>query len=337
MKFGPVPVSDALGAILAHSTQAAERPYDMQMSYRIPKGTALTADHIADLQAWDHATVVVAILEPGDMGENEAAGVLGQALIGDSAGLYLSKAATGRVNVFASAAGLACINADVITAFNNINPMITVATVPPHHRMAADGMVATVKIIAYGVPGADVDKAMDVGPVLSLAAPQYVMATLIETQITHAAQDTPVKGRRVMQARLQRLGMQLTARVVVRHDAAALAQAIRDAPGEVVLILTASATSDPADVGPSALRLAGGDVTRFGMPVDPGNLLFLGALGAKPVIGLPGCARSPVLNGADWVLERVVCGVGVTSADIAGMGVGGLLKESPSRVRPRKA
>ena len=54
------------------------------------------------------------------------------------------------------------------------------------------------------------------------------------------------------------------------------------------------------------------------------------------MIGLPGCARSPALNGADWVLERVVCGVEVTSRDIAAMGVGGLLKESPARGRPRE-
>ena len=43
------------------------------------------------------------------------------------------------------------------------------------------------------------------------------------------------------------------------------------------------------------MRLAGGRVIRFGIPVDPGNLLFLGNIGTRPVIGLPGCARSPAL------------------------------------------
>ena len=104
----------------------------------------------------------------------------------------------------------------------------------------------------------------------------------------------------------------------------------------MALILTASATSDPADVAPAGLIAAGGVLTRFGMPVDPGNLLFLGDLGDQPVIGLPGCARSHALNGADWVLERVACGLQVTSADIAAMGVGGLLKEIPSRPQPRE-
>jgi molybdenum cofactor cytidylyltransferase len=123
-----------------------------------------------------------------------------------------------------------------------------------------------------------------------------------------------------------------------RIDEADLATALQlAADADLILILTASATSDPGDVAPAALRRAGGMVERFGMPVDPGNLLFLGQLGRTPVIGLPGCARSPALNGADWVMERVICGVPIGGADIAAMGVGGLLKEIPQRGRLREA
>jgi molybdenum cofactor cytidylyltransferase len=104
----------------------------------------------------------------------------------------------------------------------------------------------------------------------------------------------------------------------------------------LILILTGSATSDLRDTAPEALRKAGGKVVHFGMPVDPGNLLFMGRLGRVPVIGLPGCAKSPALNGADWVLERVMCGVPVTARAISAMGVGGLLKEIPSRPKPRE-
>ena len=112
---------------------------------------------------------------------------------------------------------------------------------------------------------------------------------------------------------------------------------MRELPGDLALILTGSATSDLHDTAPQAVRAAGGLVERFGMPVDPGNLLFLGRLQGRPVIGLPGCARSPALNGADWVLERLACGLAVTGEDIAAMGVGGLLKEIPSRPQPREA
>ena len=131
------------------------------------------------------------------------------------------------------------------------------------------------------------------------------------------------------------MGISLSPRMIVPHRDAPLAQAVLEATGDFIFILTASATSDTHDVAPNAVREAGGTVTAYGMPVDPGNLLFFGALGDKPVIGLPGCARSPALNGADWVMERLICGVALTQADISQMGVGGLLKEIPTRPRPR--
>jgi molybdenum cofactor cytidylyltransferase len=86
---------------------------------------------------------------------------------------------------------------------------------------------------------------------------------------------------------------------------------------------------------PAAIEASGGRITRFGMPVDPGNLLVLGERNGKPIIGLPGCARSPKINGFDWVLQRVLADIPVGNADIAAMGVGGLLGEIPSRPQPR--
>ena len=72
------------------------------------------------------------------------------------------------------------------------------------------------------------------------------------------------------------------------------------------------------------------------MPVDPGNLLLIGNAGGVPVLGAPGCARSPVENGFDWVLMRLLAGLKVTRADLTGMGVGGLLMEIVTRPQPRK-
>ena len=158
-------------------------------------------------------------------------------------------------------------------------------------------------------------------------------ACLIVTDVPGGPGD---KGARAIADRCAALGLSLDTPAPIAHEERALAEAITQAPGDLVLILTASATSDAADTAPAALALAGGRVERFGMPVDPGNLLFIGELGGRPVIGLPGCARSPALNGADWVMERVLCGLPLDQIDIPGMGVGGLLKEIPSRPRPRE-
>jgi molybdenum cofactor cytidylyltransferase len=86
---------------------------------------------------------------------------------------------------------------------------------------------------------------------------------------------------------------------------------------------------------PAAITEIGGTIEHFGMPVDPGNLLLIGSAGGVPVLGAPGCARSPVENGFDWVLMRLLAGLKVTRAELTGMGVGGLLMEIVTRPQPR--
>ena len=321
MKFGAVPLAEAVGAVLAHSVATAHG--------RLRKGRVLEADDIAALAASGRAEVIVARLDPGDVLENAAAARLAEALCGP--GLDLREAFTGRANLHARGPGVLRVDAERIAALNAIDPMITVATLPQWQRVTAGMMAATVKIIAYGVDGRALEAACAAGQgALSLAPPVLDRAELIVTTLDGAA-----TGAEAVVMRLERLGVACALREVP-HEAGALSAALSAGTAPLRLILTASATSDPADVGPAALVRAGGRLLRFGMPVDPGNLLFLGALGGAHVIGLPGCARSPALNGADWVLERVVCGVPVSGTDIAAMGVGGLLKEIPTRPQPRE-
>ena len=328
MKFGPRPAAEAVGTILAHSLAGA--------SGRVSKGTVLTDADIKGLLAAGHDTLTVATLDPTDVEENTAAERLAAALVPDAEtlGLRISAAGAGRVNLYATGPGIVALDAGRIAAINSVDPMITIATVPPFHRVDAGTMIATIKIIAYAVPDTALTRAThDAAGAIAVRSPHYATATLIETQVGNAEPAT--KGRAALTGRLDRLNVALTPRVVVPHRDAPLASAVAEAPGEVIFILTASATSDTHDVAPNAVRAAGGAVTAYGMPVDPGNLLFFGTFGGKPVIGLPGCARSPALNGADWVLERLICGIELTQADISNMGVGGLLKEIPTRPRPR--
>ena len=330
MRFGSVPLTEAKGAILAHSVALPEG--------RLRKGCILGPAEIAALRTAGLTEVTVARLTPSDLHEDAAALAVAQALVPDPAavGLVLRPVGTGRVNIHADVTGVVEVLADRVGALNAVDPMITLATLPRWQRVSAGEMVATVKIIAYGVAGAVVATACAAGAAaLGMRPVVLSRAALIQT-ITDA--DAGETGHRAIQARLDALGVTMEPKRLVPHREADLAAALTEVIGvDLILILTASATSDPLDVAPQALRRAGGRVDRFGMPVDPGNLLFLGQLGAVPVIGLPGCAKSPALNGADWVMERMICGVAVTSADIAGMGVGGLLKESPARGRPREA
>jgi molybdenum cofactor cytidylyltransferase len=302
---------------------------------RLRKGCTLGPAEIARLHAAGLADVVVARPDPGDISEDDAAMAIARALVLDSAGVSLRPVGTGRVNIVADGPGLVALDASAIHAVNAVDPAITLATLPPLMRVEAGTMVATVKIIPYAVAGAAIERAALEGrAALSLHCPVIPRAALLLTRAGGA--DPGDKGARVTAERLARLGVAMDAASVVDHATDALAAALRASDAPLVLILTGSATSDLHDTAPEALRRAGGTVAHFGMPVDPGNLLFLGDLQGRPVIGLPGCAKSPALNGADWVLERIVCGLAVTGADIMAMGVGGLLTEIPSRPRPRR-
>lgn len=328
MKFGSVALAAAEGAILAHSVRVGDR--------RLRKGTILTAEDLAALREAGHDEVVAARPDAGDILEDAAAARLANALVPDptAAGVRLSVPFTGRVNVLSDGAGITVLDVDALQALNRVNPMITIATVPQYQQMAAGGMVATIKIISYAVPEKDIERAAShARAALRVVAPVVRSAGLIVTNIPGGPDNT--KGIRAMTDRVTALGLDMADLREVPHDVTALADGLQALGGDVAMILTGSATSDIDDVAPAAVRAAGGHVDRFGMPVDPGNLLFLGGLAGRSVIGLPGCARSPALNGADWVLSRVVCGLEPSADDIAGMGVGGLLKEIPTRPQPR--
>lgn len=326
MDFGELPARDALGAILAHSHRVA--------GGRIRKGQALGVEDVARLEDAGVDTVVVARPGPQDVSEDAAAARIAAALVPDpaAAGLRLTEAATGRVNLYATGPGVVRMDTSSLHRLNLVDPMVTVATLPPFARVEAGAMVATVKIISYAVPETSVDEGARVAHGALAVAPVVLRdAMLVITDMGSGAG----KGEAAVATRLDRLGMRLAGVTVVPHDAPSIAAALAAVESDLVLLLTASATSDVRDVGPAGLVAAGGRMTRFGMPVDPGNLLFYGSIGTRPVIGLPGCARSPALNGADWVLERICCGIEPTAEEIAAMGVGGLLKESPSRPHPR--
>ncbi len=329
MKFGRVPLAAAEGAILAHSLALGNR--------RLRKGIVLTNRDLSQIAAHGISDVVAARLEASDLPEDTAARRLAAALVPTPAAAYVSitPAYNGRVNFLAANAGVVTLDEVSLSRFNSVDPMISIATLPPFQQVSPGDMVATIKIISYGVSARSVTTAASfVNKPIQVAPPILRNASLIISEIDQ--KPATGKGERVIAKRLDRLGLDLVEVIRTPHSEAEIATALKSVRGDLVLILTASATSDSNDVAPSAVRAAAGNVERFGMPVDPGNLLFLASIGERFVIGLPGCARSPALNGADWVLSRIVCGIDVTSDDIAKMGVGGLLKEIPTRPQPRR-
>ncbi|QPC93397.1 NTP transferase domain-containing protein [Mesorhizobium sp. INR15] len=331
MKFGPVSIEAAEGAVLAHATTAGER--------RFRKAHRLSAADVALLRASGVSQVVAAVLASDDLGEDAAAQKIAESMAHRN--IEAKPAATGRVNLHAKAAGIFTVDVAMINAINAVDPTITIATLAQHAPVEQDQMVATVKIIPFAVGSALVDSVTAIcagGEIFAVNAYRSVRVGVIQTVLPGIKPSVLDKTLRVTEARLARSGGRLTAERRTPHEvepvAAAAAALARD--NDMVVIFGASAMSDFGDVVPAAIERAGGTVVRAGMPVDPGNLLVLGTLDGKRVIGAPGCARSPKENGFDWVLDRLIAGLDVTAKDIAGMGVGGLLMEIPTRPEPRE-
>lgn len=324
MKFGPVPLAQAEGALLAHGQNLGRR--------RLAKGHVLTATDITDAAAAGLAELIVAQLEPGDVGEDEAAIALAAALAGP--GLAALAPVHGRVNLAATCDGLFTPPPTMVAAVNAVDEALTLSTLPAGSRVAAGAIVATIKTIRYAVAGHALAAAIAAARPLAVAAFRPQQAALIATTLPGTNTKALAKLERVTEARITALGGTLHMQPPCPHDSAALAAQLAASTADLLLVAGASATVDRGDVIPQAITAAGGTVERLGMPVDPGNLLVLGRIGPRPVIGMPGCAKSPKRNGLDLVLERLAAGLPVTADTIAAMGDGGLLPEA-ERPEPR--
>ena len=332
MKFGPVAPQDAIGGVTVHAIR--------QEALVLKKGTRIGREEAEALIRAGVREIVVARLDEGDVSEDAAASGIAEALAGE--GVSIERAFTGRANLFASQAGVLLVDRTTVDRLNRIDEAITFATLPAFKAVVEGEMIGTVKLIPFGVEARLRDQAVAAvrRGKLRVAPFKVKKVGVVSTMLPGLAPKVIDKTVRVTQERLAPANAAIIAERRIRHDQAALSAAIRELlalGAELVLVFGASAIADRRDVIPAALEDVGGHIEHFGMPVDPGNLILIGNVDKVPVIGAPGCARSPKENGFDWVLMRLLAGLKVKRADITGMGVGGLLMEIVSRPQPRTA
>ena len=330
MKFGPVSPREAVGATAVHTIR--------QGTLVLKKGTLIGEAEAKALEAAGIPHIVAARLEPGDVPEDEAAAAIATAVAGQ--GVRVDRAFTGRANLFAEHAGILVADKDGIDRLNRIDEAITFATLSAFKPVVPGEMIATVKIIPFAVADTARNAALAIAnPSFLRVAPYKVKKVgVISTLLPGLAGKVVEKTLKITQDRLAPTGAQIVAERRVPHEQGALAKAIDEVlndGAELVVVFGASAIADRRDVIPTAVEAVGGRIEHFGMPVDPGNLMLIGTARGQPVIGAPGCARSPKENGFDWVLMRMLAGLPVSRSDITGMGVGGLLMEIVTRPQPR--
>jgi molybdenum cofactor cytidylyltransferase len=333
MRFGPLPPREAVGGVAAHAIRTE--------GFVLKKGTVVSE---ADAEALEKAgihEVVVARLDPGDVGEDIAAERLAHAMAGPE--VIVEAPFTGRSNLFAATAGVLVIDAAAVDELNNLDEAVALATLPAFKPVEEGEMIGTMKIVPFAIAGDLLAKAEAVcraaAPLMRVAPWRGGSVGVVSTMLPGLQEKVVKKTLRVLDSRLEPAGAHIGREVRVPHETAPLTEALKALEGEghdMVLVFGASAVTDRRDVVPAAIEAAGGKVEHLGMPVDPGQLLVLGRMAnGKPVLGAPGCARSPKENGFDWVLHRLLAGIPVTPNDIKGMGLGGLLMEIVSRPQPR--
>jgi molybdenum cofactor cytidylyltransferase len=334
MKFGPVPVDEAAGKILAHKMLSPEG------KSLFNKGHTLTTSDTALLKAHGIEAVVVADLASTDVDENEAARRVGIALAGEH--VRVTAPGVGRANLIATAAGPLRIHVPALDRLNNIDEGITIATLREHTLVQTRQLLALVKIIPFGISAARVEDveamAKEYAPIITVRPLQARKVALILSGPESAAESLFNEFVPPVQKRVTQLGSTLeTITTVPGHTAAFIARAIGDQQSkhDLILIASISATIDQDDVIPAAIREAGGSVAHFGVPVDPGSLLVLGYIGQIPIVGAPGCVKSMQTNVIDLILPRLLAGERLTRADLVAMGHGGLLEDISERPMPR--
>ncbi len=332
MDFGEIPVSRAEGAILAHTVKHAGGVFK--------KGRVLSAEDVAAIAEAGIGQVFAARLGPDDVPEDEAASAIAE--VAGGGGTSAQAPFTGRANLHASVHGLALVDVARVRALNRLHESLTLATAASHAVVEKRQMVATVKIIPFAVPRDILAKALTIignEPVIRVEAFRHRQVGLVITRLPQTKPSLTAKSEAAMRQRIAALDGELGPVIVCDHAIAPVREAIRKLKAQhchPILMFGASAIVDRGDVIPAAVAAAGGEVVHLGMPVDPGNLMMFGRLEGVPVIGVPSCARSPKVNGFDWVLERVMAGLHVAAEDIMDMGAGGLLAEIPTRPTPRE-
>jgi hypothetical protein len=335
-----VPLEQAEGKILGHNVTGDGGRRLLR------KGKALETRDIARLRELGRRVVYVAVPETGDVDEDSAALRVSRAVVGAD-GIRLAGPSTGRVNLYATAIGIVRVDVEALERLNQ-QEGVTLATLASGTAVGVGKMVGTTKILPYALDERAVREVEEAAagrpPILLLERlPQRRVGLVLAG--SRGAEERVMSGFRAgLEPRLVALGSRLDATdyVVLEEESGeeALGGAIERqlaAGMDLVVLAGETAIMDRHDIAPRSVELAGGEVVCFGAPVDPGNLLVLGYVRDVPILGAPGCARSPKRNIVDLVLPRLLAGERLGRRDIVALGHGGLLEDVPERPMPRSS
>ena len=331
MKIENLDPRESKGSILAQSYNLSER--------KLSKGTRVSKAIVELLNKENIKSILCAVPDENDMDEDAAAEAISNAI--DRNRIYAEEASTGRVNFRTPALGVVRYNRELIKKINLVDESIAFSIVEHNQLLAKNDLIATLKIIPFFASKIYVERVVALlskYEIFKIHRLEEKKVDFIQTYYNWQKRSIFKATSNVTRSRLDALGCLLEKETLIPHDHESLCSEIKsslDSGAQVLLISGASAITDRSDYIPKAILSVGGEIIQYGLAVDPGNLLLIGQIGSTTVIGMPGCARSPKLNGFDWVLQLLMANIPITKEELADMGAGGLLMEIASRPLPR--
>src|SRR3984893_6059894 len=231
MKFGPASPMEAIGGVTVHTLR--------QGSLVLKKGTTIGHAEVEALTRAGVKEIVVVRLEEGDVSEDVAAASIAQAVAGD--GIHVERAFTGRANLFAASAGVLVVDRAKVDRINGVDEAIPFATLATYKPVVEGEMVATVKLIPFGVEAKLRDAAVKAASGGALRIAPYVIKRVgvVSTLLPGLATKVVEKTLRVTAERLAPAGATIMAERRVPHDEAPLQAAIKELLGvgaELVIV-----------------------------------------------------------------------------------------------------
>ena len=294
----------------------------------LQKGAVLRDEDLAALPAFRELSVIE--MEEGDVHEDAAGRRLASAV---SSGADVLGADGGSWPIAAKARGVLHVDAEKLAQLNDSDELAVVTALDGQVVLEGE-IVARAKIVPLVAREAELRRAEKLGQIVSVRpfVPMRV-AALVQENLDDASLE---KFRAALGAKVRFFGSDL----VAMERAADIAQALRACieRGAQVVALVGGRLMDPLDPLRDALQKAGARVEKHGVPVNPGTLLWVAALGDASLIAAPGCAMLARPTAFDVLLARLLSGEKLTRAVLARLGAGGLVtKESAFLLPPYRA
>ena len=329
MIFKKISIFESKGYLLTASIFIHSNKKKIKLS----KGTEIDQKIVNLLNDNNIKHIYCAKLTKDELDENQAAYQISNRLISNKRNFYLHNLMTGRVNLKSRIDGLFFYDENQLIEINNISNDVGIGALRPFSRVKQNQTLVTTKIMPYGVPKSILKTFQKLGKNCFKILPfKKFKIDIIQTFNDSTKISILDKTKKITEDRLKNCGIDCIKEFRTFHDKNNIDKSLKKSlknNADLILIFGVNAIADKDDLIPSVIKDNDGKVIRFGMPVEPGNLVLISTVKYnnknKYIIGMPGCAKSPKENGVDWIIWRILTGLKIDNKIISKMSIGGLI------------